>query len=100
MAKKQKVDSLVKAWLDVELNENGKSLTQALDELNNKLNTVHTHSRINEWKTNRNGRGERLPRELRKYMAKKAIKSILKNAGVEIDHLNARHFNKIVEQLT
>ena len=87
---KQKVDSLVKAWLDVELNENGKNLTQALNELNKKLNTVHTHSRINEWKTNRNGRGERLPRELRKYMGKRVIKSVLNNAGV----------NKIVEQLT
>lgn len=100
MAKKEKIDSLVKAWLNVELNENGKNLTEALNDLNKKLDTVHTHSRVNEWKTNRNGRGERLPRELRQYMAKKVIKNVLTDAGLDTSKLTAKHFNKIVDQLT
>ena len=57
--------TLIQAWLEVELNINCKTLAEALRDLNKKLGSVHTHSRVREWEENRNGRGDRLPRKVR-----------------------------------
>jgi len=95
-----KSKSLVQSWLEVETNINGKSLGQALDSLNKKMKSAHTHSRVNEWKENRNGRGERLPRALRVHMAKLSIKDVLSNNGVNVDKLSKKELNKIAEQLS
>lgn len=95
-----KAKNLVQSWLEVELNQNGKNLTQALEALNNKMESSHTHSRVSEWKENRNERGTRLPRDLRVYMGKLAVKSILAAAGVDTSKLSKKVLNKIVEQLS
>lgn len=95
-----KAKNLVQSWLEVELDINGKNLTEALDKLNKKMNSSHTHSRVNEWKENRNERGTRLPRELRVYMAKIVVKQVLEAAGLNTSKLNSRVLNKIVEQLS
>lgn len=95
-----KSKTLVQSWLEVELNINGKTLTQALDALNKKMKSSHTHSRVNEWKENRNGRGERLPRELRTHMAKLVIKNVLESAGISLAKLPQKTLNKIAEQLS
>ena len=95
-----KSKSLVQSWLEVELNINGKTLTQALDSLNRHMDSSHTHSRVNEWKENRNGRGERLPRELRMHMSKLVIKDVLSNAGINTDKISKKVLNKVAEQLS
>ncbi|MBP9722262.1 MAG: hypothetical protein KBD64_03775 [Gammaproteobacteria bacterium] len=95
-----KSKSLVQSWLEVELNINGKTLTEALAALNSKMDSSHTHSRVNEWKENRNGRGERLPRELRMHMAKLVMKDVLESAGVNTSKLSKKVLNKIAEQLS
>lgn len=98
--KSMKAKTLVQSWLEVELNINGKTLTQALASLNDKMDSSHTHSRVNEWKENRNGRGDRLPRELRSHLAKVVIKDVLANAGINTDKLPKKVLNKIAEQLS
>ena len=98
--KTMKAKTLVQSWLEVELNINGKTLTQALAALNSKMDSSHTHSRVNEWKENRNGRGDRLPRNLRCHLAKVVIKDVLASAGVNTDKLPKKALNKIAEQLS
>ncbi len=95
-----KSKTLVQSWLEVELNINGKNLTNALESLNSQMGSAHTHSRVNEWKENRNGRGERLPRELRVHMAKIVMKDILSNAGLDVSKINKATLNRIAEQLS
>lgn len=95
-----KAKTLVQSWLEVELNLNNKSLGQALDALNSKMNSSHTHSRVNEWKENRNGRGERLPRDLRVHMSQLVIKDVLAGAGLDVSKLTRKALNKIAEQLS
>lgn len=95
-----KAKTLVQSWLDVELNINGKNLTGALQALNTKMGSAHTHSRVNEWKENRNGRGERLPRDLRVHMAKLVIKDVLSNAGLDVSKVSKATLNRIAEQLS
>lgn len=98
-AKGLKSKTLVQSWLEVELNINNKTLSQALESLNSKMNSSHTHSRVNEWKENRNGRGERLPRELRVHMSKVVIKEVLANAGVDVSKISNKTLGRISEQL-
>lgn len=95
-----KSKSLVQSWLEVELNVNNKSMTEALNSLNKKMDSAHTHSRVNEWKENRNGRGERLPRDLRTHMAKLVIKEVLENAGLDVSKVTKKTLNRIAEQLS
>lgn len=99
-SKALKAKTLVQSWLEVELNINGKTLSQALDALNTKMQSSHTHSRVNEWKENRNGRGERLPRELRVHMSKLVIKDVLSNAGLDVSKVSKTVLAKIAEQLS
>jgi hypothetical protein len=93
-----KAKNLVQAWLHVELEENNKTLAEALLALNDSLGTAYTHSRIREWEENRNGRGERLPREVRVYMAKLVARSVLSNAGLSLKGLTPRQVSLIAEQ--
>jgi hypothetical protein len=93
-----KAKNLVQAWLHVELEESEKTLVEALTDLNEALGTAYTHSRIREWEENRNGRGERLPREVRVYMAKVAVRSVLTSAGVSIKGLTAKKVAQLAEQ--
>jgi hypothetical protein len=91
--------NLVQSWLEFELEVNQKTLTEALYTLNSKMNSAHTHSRVNEWKETRNGRGERLPRDLRVHLAKLVIGHVLESSGVEVRNISKRVLNKIAEQL-
>lgn len=91
--------SLVKTWLSVEQDENDKSLADAIRDLNKHLGSAHTHSRISEWRDNRNGRGDRLPRRVRLYMAKIVVRSVLKNAGINVSRVQSRTLNKIADKL-
>lgn len=100
VANKFKANSLVQAWLFVELKEHGRTLAEALKDLNNKLDSAHTHSRVREWEDNRNGRGDRLPRKLRQYMLQKVLKSILANAGFDAKKMNSRQLKKLAEMLS
>ena len=93
-----KAKNLVQAWLHVELEESNKTLAEALSALNDSLGTAYTHSRIREWEENRNGRGERLPREVRVYMAKLVARSVLSNAGLSLKGLTSRQVSLIAEQ--
>lgn len=93
-----KAKNLVQAWLEVELSENGKILAQALDDMNEHLNSSHTHSRIREWEENRNGRGERLPRSVRLYMVKIVAVSVLAAAGLDTKKLTKRLIAIIAER--
>ena len=93
-----KAKNLVQAWLHVALEEGNKTLAEALVGLNDSLGTAYTHSRIREWEENRNGRGERLPREVRVYMAKLVARSVLANAGLSLKGLTARQVSLIAEQ--
>lgn len=95
-----KAKTLVQTWLEVELNSNNRTLGEALELLNKKMDSSHTHSRVNEWKENRNGRGERLPRELRVHMSKIVIKDVLQNAGIDTTKLSKAVLNRIAEQLS
>ena len=99
-AKTLKSKTLVQSWLEVELNINGKTLSQALEALNDKMHSSHTHSRVNEWKENRNGRGERLPRELRVHMSQLVVKHVLANAGLDVSKISRQALSKIAEQLS
>jgi hypothetical protein len=99
-AKGLKSKSLVQSWLEVELNINHKTLAQALESLNTKMDSSHTHSRVNEWKENRNGRGERLPRDLRIHMSKIVIKEVLTNAGLDVSKISNKVLGRISEQLS
>ena len=65
--------------------------------MNKKLGSAHTHSRVREWEENRNGRGNRLPREVRMFMAKVVCKHVLADNGVNIKNIENRKFNKIAE---
>lgn len=93
-----KAKTLVQAWLEVELYENDKILAEALDDMNAHLGSAHTHSRVREWEENRNGRGERLPRNVRVYMAKIVAGSILKAAGLDVKKLNKRQASLLAER--
>lgn len=93
-----KAKNLVQAWLEVELNENDKILAEALEDLNQHLGSAHTHSRVREWEENRNGRGERLPREVRVYMAKIVARSVLNAAGFDSKKLTKRHLTVLAER--
>lgn len=94
-----KAKTLIQAWYEVELNENDKTLAQALRDLNHHLGSSHTHSRVSEWLENRNGRGDRLPRRVRLYMAKVVMRSVLEDAGIKLGSIQKRKLNKIAEQL-
>jgi hypothetical protein len=96
---KMKAKTLVQSWLEVELEFNNKTLAEALRDLNKHLNSAHTHSRVREWEENRNGRGARLPREIRLYMAKVVLRHVLESSGVNADTLGSRTISKIAEQL-
>jgi len=97
---KMKAKSLVQSWLEVELNINGRTLSEALFDMNKSLGSAHTHSRVREWAENRNGRGKRLPREVRIYMAKVVMPYVLKSAGVSsLAKIDKRTINRLVEQL-
>ena len=96
---KMKAKTLVQSWLEVELVFNGKTLAEALKELNKHLNSAHTHSRVREWEENRNGRGARLPREIRLYMAKVVLRHVLESSGVNASALASRAVSRIAEQL-
>jgi hypothetical protein len=92
-----KANNIVQSWLEVELFENGKILAEALEDLNYALNTAYTHSRVREWEENRNGRGERLPREVRIYMGRIVARSVLDSAGFNTKKLSQRQINQLVE---
>ncbi len=96
---KMKAKTLVQSWLEVELVFNQKSLADALRDLNKHLNSAHTHSRVREWEENRNGRGARLPREIRLYMAKVVLRHVLESSGVDASKLASKSIAKIAEQL-
>ena len=91
-----KAKNLVQAWLEVELNE--KILAEALEDLNDHLGSAHSHSRVREWEENRNNRGERLPREVRLYMAKIVAKNVLSAAGLDVKKLTNRQVDLIAER--
>jgi hypothetical protein len=91
-----KAKNLVQAWLEVEL-EN-KILAEALEELNDHLGSAHSHSRVREWEENRNNRGERLPREVRLYMAKIVARDVLSAAGMDTKKLTTRQIDLIAER--
>lgn len=91
-----KAKNLVQAWLEVELTT--KNLTETLEALNNYLGSAHTHSRIREWEENRNNRGERLPREVRVYMAKIVAADVLRASGIDIKKLRKRELNLVAER--
>ena len=90
--------TLVQAWLEVELDKNKQTLTKTLEKMNKKLGSAHTHSRVREWEENRNGRGNRLPREVRMFMAKIVCKDILSDVGLNTKDLTSSQINKIVRQ--
>jgi hypothetical protein len=91
-----KAKNLVQAWLEVELSD--KILAEALEDLNDHLGSSHSHSRIREWEENRNNRGERLPRDVRVYMAKIVARDVLKAAGLDPKKLTSREVNMIAER--
>jgi hypothetical protein len=91
-----KAKNLVQAWLEVELSN--KILAEALEDLNEHLGSAHTHSRIREWEENRNNRGERLPREVRVYMAKIVARDVLRAAGFDPKKLSNKELNMIAER--
>ena len=91
-----KAKNLVQAWLEVELEK--KILAEALEDLNAHLGSAHSHSRIREWEENRNNRGERLPREVRLYMAKIVAAYVLKASGLDTKRLTKRDMNMIAER--
>lgn len=97
--KAMKAKNLVQSWLEVELDHNGKTLADALRSLNTALGSAHTHSRVREWETNRNGRGERLPRKVRVYMTKVTIKDILRDCNLNADKLPPRAITQLCERL-
>lgn len=99
MSTKIKTKNLIETWSEVEQNINQRSFGKALDSLNKKMKTSYTTSRVNEWKENRNGRGERLPRELRVHLSKVVLKNVLSNAGLDTSKLTQKNLNRIVEQL-
>jgi hypothetical protein len=91
-----KAKNLVQAWLEVELEE--KILAEALEELNEHLGSAHSHSRVREWEENRNNRGERLPREVRLYMAKIVARDVLDAAGLDVKKLTSRQVEMIAQR--
>jgi hypothetical protein len=93
-----KAKNLVQAWLAVEMDENGKTLGEALERMNEALSTRYTHSRIREWEENRNGRGERLPRQVRIYMAKLTARSVLEAMGISAKGLTTKKIALLAEQ--
>ena len=93
-----KAKNLVQAWLHVELEESNKTLAEALSALNDSLGTAYTHSRIREWEENRNGRGERLPRQVRIYMAKLTARSVLEAMGISAKGLTTKKIALLAEQ--
>ena len=93
-----KAKTLVQVWLEVELVQNEKSLAEALRALNKKLGSAHTHSRVREWEETRGGRGSRLPREVRVYMAKIVSRSILESAGLNTKKVPLRKLYQVAER--
>ena len=93
-----KAKNLVQAWLFVEMEEDGKTLGETLNDLNDALGTAYTHSRIHEWKDGRNQRGDRLPRDVRVYMAKLVARSVLSAAGLNLQGITSRKLMQIAEQ--
>lgn len=98
-SKGMKAKSLVQSWLEVELEHNGKTLADALRSLNTSLGSAHTHSRVREWEENRNGRGDRLPRKVRLYMAKVALRDVLRDCNLNADKLPPRTLTVLCERL-
>ena len=89
--------TLVQVWLEVELIQNNKSLADALRALNKKLGTAYRHSRMREWEQIRDGRGSRLPREVRVYMAKIVASTVLESAGINTKKVSSIKLNQIAE---
>lgn len=84
------MQNLVSTWLNIELNQNGKKLVDILGDMNMALRAKHTHSRIHEWAEYRNGRGGRMPKEVRYYILTKVLKNIINN-------LSHKHFNDEID---
>lgn len=91
--------TLIESWLHVELVEKKRTLAAVLKELNSTLGSNYTHVRVREWEKNKNGRGGRLSRSVRLYMAKKVIRKALGDAGIDVSRLHTKTLNKIVENL-
>ena len=98
MKKINKPKNLVQSWVKLETTVLGNTLAQALRELNEALGTIYTHSRIGEFSDNRNGRGTRLPPEIRSYMLKKVLAHVLAENSIDVSGLSKSKINKIVIQ--
>lgn len=95
-----KSNNIIESWVHTELNINGKTFMQAISEMNKELYSSYTNSRVREWREFRNGRGQNLPRRVRVYMGKIALKNVLSEAGIDVDSLSTKKLNKIVERLS
>lgn len=91
--------SLVKSWIYVELEIRHVSLAQALREFNVATKSKITPMRMREWEASRDNRGSRLSRLVRLYMAKKVIRFVLNDEGINTNNLSNKVLNRIVENL-
>lgn len=92
--------SLVQAWLEVELEHNGKTLAEALRDLNAKLDSAHTHSRVREWEENRNGRGDRLPRKIRQYMGRVVVRHVIQDLKISSNKkIPSKTLNRFIDMM-
>lgn len=92
--------SLIQSWLQVELNINERTLAEVLREMNAKFDSKYTHSRIREWERCEDGRGSRIPSEVRNYILNRVIKYVLHSNGISCKGISNAKFFKIVNQLT
>lgn len=94
-----KCRSLVKSWLHLELEVKQISLAQALREFNASTHSNATAGRVRAWEASLDNRGSRLSRSVRVYMAKKVIRLVLTDEGIDTNNVSNKALNRIVENL-
>ena len=72
------MQKLAESWVRAEKEHHGKSLIQAIDELNETLGSQVNHSRVSEWR-----RGVYAPRQtVMSYLLNRALPWMLEQAGI------------------
>jgi len=76
---------------------NGKTVTQAVSDLNDATSMLYSISRVREWCNKSNARGRKMMPEVRKYMLKRVLVSVV--GDVDFNSITTRKISAIAEKL-
>ncbi len=98
---KKKQTNLIQTWIYVVTVLYDMQLKDAVAQMNEDLDSKHSVPRVREWsrQSEDSGRGSRLPRVVRLYMATTVINYVLCAVGVDTDVIKRIDTNKLVTML-